>query len=153
VADVVQYQDLVNMLEAFLPSARGVWVANQSIMSNLLTMMDQAGGAANTGTYLWGSAADGVPNRLMGMPIIFTEKTPTAGNAGDLLLADFRYYLIGDRQATTVESTKFDKWAYDQTSWRVVHRVDGQPWLSSPLYYQDGTITVSPFVILGAKST
>ncbi len=153
VANPVQYADLVNMLESFLPSARGMWVVNQSVMSNLLTMMDQAGGAANTGTYIWGSAADGVPNRLLGLPIVFTEKLPTVGNAGDVLLADWRYYLIGDRQATTVESTKFDRWSYDQTSWRVVHRVDGQPWLSTPLTYQDGTLTVSPFVILGDKST
>jgi HK97 family phage major capsid protein len=153
VANPVQYADLVNMLENFLPSARGVWVVNQSVMSNLLTMMDQAGGAANTGTYIWGSAADGVPNRLLGQPIIFTEKLPSVGNAGDVLLADFRYYLVGDRQATTVESTKFDKWAYDQTSWRVVHRVEGQPWLSTYLTYQDQTITVSPFVMLGDKST
>jgi HK97 family phage major capsid protein len=122
-------------------------------MSNLMTMTDSSGGAANLGTYIWGSTADGVPNRLLGLPVIFTEKTPTVGNAGDVLLADFRYYLLGDRQATTVETTKYDKWAYDLTSWRVVHRVDGQPWLSTPLTYQDGALTVSPFVILGAKST
>ena len=69
-------------------------------------------------------------------------------------LADFRYYLIGDRQATTIESTPYtDQWKYDLTSWRAVHRVDGQPWLSAPLTYQDGTVQVSPFVILGAKTT
>ena len=88
------------------------------------------------------------------MPVIFTEKTPVVGSAGDVLLADFRYYLIGDRQATTIESTPFtDKWIYDLTTWRVVHRVDGQPWLSAPITLTDGTLTVSPFVILGAKST
>ncbi len=151
-ANQVRYDDLVNMLESFLPSANGVWVVNQSVMSNLMTMMDQAGGAANTGTYIWGSAADGVPARLLGLPVIFTEKLPRVGTAGDVLLADFKYYLLGDRQATTVESTKFDQWAYDQTSWRVVHRVDGQPWLSTQLTYQDGTTTVSPFVILGDVS-
>lgn len=153
VADPITYTDVVNMMEAFLPTGQGVWVANQTAMSNLMTMQDQAGGAANTGTYVWGSAADGVPARLLGMPIIFTEKLPTVGNAGDLLLADFKYYLVGDRKAATVESTQFDRWRYDETSWRMVHRVDGQPWLSAPLTYQDGTTEISPFVILGAKST
>jgi len=148
-ANNVYYGDLVNMMESFLPSANGVWVAHQSVMSNLMTMMDQAGGAANTGTYIWGSAADGVPARLLGLPIIFTEKTPRIGTQGDVLLADMRYYLIGDRQATTVESTQYDYWRYDQTSWRAVHRVDGQPWLSAPLTLQDGTSQFSPFVILG----
>jgi len=109
-ANHVYYGDLVNMLENFLPSANGVWVAHQSVMSNLMNMMDQAGGAANTGTYIWGSAADGVPARLLGLPIIFTEKLPRIGTQGDVLLADMRYYLLGDRQATTVESTQFDYW-------------------------------------------
>lgn len=153
VANPVQYTDLVNMLESFLPSANGGWVVNQSVMSNLLLMMDQAGGAANTGTYIWGSAVDGVPSRLLGYPLRFTEKNPVVGTAGDIILADWRYYVIGDRQAATIESTQYDYWRYDQTSWRVVHRVDGQPWLSAPLTLQDGTLQVSPFVILGDKST
>jgi HK97 family phage major capsid protein len=81
---------------------------------------------------------------------VWTEKVPRVGTTGDVVLADWRYYLLGDRQATTIESTKFDRWAYDETSWRVVHRVDGQPWLSAPLTYQDGTTQVSPFVVLSS---
>lgn len=148
----VTYADLVNMYEAFLPSSQGIWFISQSVISNLMTMQDPSG------QYMWpslfgGGAATGRPPTLLGMPVVFTEKLPRVGTAGDVLLADWRYYLLGDRQATTIESTKFDRWQYDQTSWRVVHRVDGQPWLSTPLTYQDGTTTVSPFVILGAKST
>jgi len=144
----VQYIDLVNMLESFLPSARGVWVINQTAMSNLMTIQDP------NGNYVWQpNAREGLPQTVFGFPVIFSEKTPTVGNAGDVLLADFRYYLVGDRQATTIESTQYDQWRYDRTSWRVVHRVDGQPWLSAPLTLQDGTAQVSPFVILGAKST
>ena len=144
----VQYLDLINMMESFLPSARGVWVVNQSVFSNLMTMQDPSG------EYIWQpNFQASVPGMLWGMPVIFTEKTPTVGNAGDVLLADFRYYLIGDRQATTIESTNQYRWQYDLTSWRAVHRVDGQPWLSAPITLQDGTLTVSPFVILGAKTT
>jgi len=144
----VQYVDLVNMLEEFLPSARGVWCVTQGALSNLMTIQDPEG------HYIWQpNAREGVPQTIFGIPVYFTEKLPTIGNAGDVLLADFRYYLLGDRQATTIESTKFDYWRYDQTSWRVVHRVDGRPWLSSPLTLVDGTETISPFVILGAKST
>lgn len=144
----VQYLDIVNMVEAFLPSARGMWAINQTVMSNLFQM------TVGTMNVWQPSMQAGIPGNLFGMPITFTEKLPTVGNAGDVLLADWRYYLIGDRQATTVESTQFtDKWRYDLTSWRAVHRVDGQPWLSAPLTYQDGTVQVSPFVILGAKTT
>jgi HK97 family phage major capsid protein len=148
VATPIQYVDLVNMLEEFLPSARGVWCITQGALSNMMTIQDPEG------HYIWQpNAREGVPQTIFGIPVYFTEKLPTIGNAGDVLLADFRYYLLGDRQATTIESTKFDYWRYDQTSWRVVHRVDGRPWLSSPLTLVDGVETISPFVILGAKST
>jgi len=145
----VGYTDLANMMESFLPSGRGVWFISQSLMSDLLTMSGPTGNAS----YLWGSAVTGVPNVLLGYPVVWTEKTPLAGTAGDIILADWRYYLLGDRQASTIESTQYDRWQYDETSWRVVHRVDGQPWLSAPLTYQDGTTQVSPFVILGDKTT
>jgi len=144
----INYIDLTNMLENFLPSGRGLWTVTQSGMSNLMQIQDPAG------NYIWQpNAREGVPQTIFGFPVMFTEKQPAVGTQGDIALCDWRYYLIGDRQATTIESTQYDYWRYDQTSWRVVHRVDGQPWLSTWLTYQDGATTVSPFVILGDKST
>jgi predicted phage gp36 major capsid-like protein len=146
-ANAVSYADLADMMENFLPSGNGVWHISQSLMSDII----QLSGPAGNPSYVWNTnAADGIPGTLLGMPVIWTEKVPRVGTTGDVLLADWRYYLLGDRQATTVESTKFDRWAYDETSWRVVHRVDGQPWLSAPLTYQDGTTQVSPFVVLSS---
>jgi len=143
------FGDLVNMVESFLPSGKGLWAINQRHLSDLMTMSGPVGNAS----YLWGNAVSGQPPTLLGYPFKFSEKLPGPGTAGSILLADFRYYLVGDRQAATIESTKFDRWRYDQTSWRVVDRHDGQPWLSAPLTLADGTAQVSPFVILGAKST
>jgi len=149
-ANAIGYADLANMMENFLPSGRGVWVITQSAMADLIQLSGPTGNAS----YVWQpNAREGVPGYLLGMPVIWSEKCPRIGTAGDVILADWLYYLIGDRQATTVESTKFDRWRWDETSWRVVHRVDGQPWLSAPLTYQDGTTQVSPFVILGDPST
>lgn len=145
VAGAIGFADLANMMENFLPSGRGVWVITQSAMSELI----QLAGPAGNPSYIWQpNARDGIPGSILGFPVIWCEKSPLIGQQGDVLLADFRYYLIGDRQATTIESTQYDYWRYDQTSWRAVHRVDGQPWLSAPLTYQDGTTQVSPFVIL-----
>ena len=149
-AAAVGIVDLLNMLESFLPSASGVWFYTQS---GLRELMEISGPAGNASYVFMPSAREGTPATLFGMPAIATEKVPLLGTAGDFILADWRYYLIGDRQATTVESTQYDRWKYDETSWRVTHRVDGQPWLSTPLTYQDGTTQVSPFVILGDKTT
>lgn len=154
----VTYTDLVGMEAAFYsPTNSGVWVASQSLKAKLMLMKDPAS------QYIWSSASS-IPQiataspsaTLLGRPIIFTlDQLPrtTTTSVGDLMLADFSYYLIGDRQNTTIESTKYDRWRYDQTSWRAVHRVDGQPWLSAPITSVDGVTTVSPFVVLGAKST
>lgn len=142
----ITYEDLTGMMRRFLPTGKGVWVISQSAMAELLDL----NGPSGNPSYIWGSAVSGAPNTLLGLPVLWTEKLPALGTKGDVLLADFQYYVIGDRQATTIESTKFEKWEFDQTSWRAVHRVDGQPWLSAPLTYQDGTTAVSPFVALAA---
>jgi len=149
VSPAVQYVDLINMMESFLPNGNGVWYIHQSVMSTLMTMSGPAGNAS----YLWGDATNGRPNSLLGMPLVWTEKLPREGTAGDVLLADWSYYLLGDRQATTVDTSIHNKFEYDKTTWRVVHRVDGRPWLSAPITLADGTSQISPFVILGAKST
>ncbi len=145
-AGAIGFDDICDMLEHALPGGRFVWVVTQSAMSSILQMNGPAGNAS----YIWvPNARDGMPGMLMGYPVIWSEKLPTLGNQGDILLADMSYYLLGDRQSTTIDTTQFARWVYDQTSWRVVHRVDGQPWLSTWLTLQDGSSTVSPFVILG----
>lgn len=149
----VTYEDLLNMQANFFsPSNRGMWIASQSLKAQLMGM----NGPTGFPQYLWGDATNGSPSTLLGYPITFSlnnlPRVTTTSN-GDLMLVDPTFYLVGDRQNTTIESTKFDRWRHDQTSWRAVHRVDGQPWLSAPLTSTDGVTQVSPFVILGAKTT
>lgn len=127
-----------------------VWHISRSQMSNLLQLN---GPAANPYYIFIPNGRDGVPATLMGYPIIWSDKLPRRFTAGDIVLANWQYYLIGDRQMTTIDSTNVERFRYDQTSWRAVHRVDGQPQLRSPLTYDDGLTQVSPFVILGDKTT
>lgn len=145
--NTIGYSDLTGMLRRFLPNSKGVWVVSQSAMQQLLEL----NGPSGNPSYLWASAVSGAPGTLLGYPVIFTEKAPILGQIGDIALIDWSYYLIGDRQATTIESTRYDNWRYDETSWRAVHRVDGRPWLNTALTYQDGTTKVSPFVALNAN--
>jgi len=142
----VKYTDLVNMLAAALMSDNLIWVANTGVLSELMLMEGPSGHPV----YLWGNATAGVPDTLLGRPIVFTEKVPALGTKGDIGLYDFSYYLVGDRQAPTVESTNYEKWAEDKTSWKLRHRVAGQPWLEAPLTLQDGSTQVSPFVVVAA---
>lgn len=150
----VTYADLVGIVSKFMPSGRGVWLASQSVLPALMNLEGPPGNPALLwiGAFQPGGIANGIPGTLLGYPIIFVEKLPALGYQGDIGLFDFSYYLLGDRQATTVESTKFEKWREDKTSWRMVHRVEGRPWLSAPLTYEDGVTQVSPFVTLSGNA-
>lgn len=122
------------------------WHISRAAMPQLLALN---GPAANPSYVFIPNARDGAPGTLFGFPIYYTEKLPVLGTSGDILLADWNYYLIGDRQATTIDNSMHYRFKYDLTAWRAVHRVDGQPWLSAPLTMADGATQISPFVILG----
>src|SRR5574342_104194 len=147
----IGYPDLLNMLQAFLMTGgQGMWMASQSTLATLAQMS----GPASHPAYVWlNDAKQGIPGTRLGMPIVFTEKLPLLGQQGDIALINPPFYLVGDRQAVTIESTQYDRWRHNQTSWRAVARMDGQPWLSAPLTLMDGVSTLSPFVILGDTST
>jgi len=146
------YVDAVNMLTHFLPVKGGVWVMSQSVLPELYTMVDPGN------NYIWhphfggAGAAEGAPGTLLGYPVIFTEKLPVLGTTGDVLLCDFSQYLIGDGSNTTLESSIHELFRYDQTSFRLVKRVDGQEWCKAPVTLADGATQVSPFVELDAAT-
>jgi HK97 family phage major capsid protein len=137
------FADAVNMLAQFLTQswARGVWVMNQSVIPDLYQLVD-----ANDNNIWLPNAAEKGPGTLLGIPIAFTEKTPTLGTQGDVLLCDFGYYVLGDREMPTIASSIHERFRRNQTTWRISERVDGQPWLDGPITLADGATTVSPFV-------
>ena len=146
-----QFVDAINMMEHFLPIRGGVWVMSQSVLPQLYAMVDPNGNYIWLPTYGVGVAA-AAPGTLLGYPVIFTEKTPILGTTGDVLLCDFSQYLIGDRQAVTMASSIHERFRYDQTTFRMVMRVDGQEWCKAPIELADGATQVSPFVELDAAT-
>ena len=124
---------------------------SQSVLPQLYAMVDPNGNYIWLPTYGVGVAA-AAPGTLLGYPVIFTEKTPILGTTGDVLLCDFSQYLIGDRQAVTMASSIHERFRYDQTTFRMVMRVDGQEWCKAPIELADGATQVSPFVELDAAT-
>lgn len=144
-AGAIAIADVINMLESF-QGVNPIWLASRQALSNLMQL---SGPVGNLSYVFMPSARDAMPHNLFGYPLIFSEMCPALGNPGDLILADWSKYLIGDREQITVDSSKHYRFQNDLTAWRAVKRVDGQPWLSAPLTYYDGATQVSPFVILG----
>lgn len=148
-ANTVTYDDLAAMLTHMLPNGNAIWVAHQSVLEKLLLM----NGPSGNPVYLWGNAQAGVPNSLLGRPIIFTDKLPFVGTEGDICYIDPSFYLIGDRQQTTIDMSTEEHFRTNQVSWRAMCRVDGKAWLTSPITYQDGSFQISPFVVLSSVAT
>lgn len=92
--------------------------------------------------------AAGRPTTLQGRPVIVNEHMSSRGDRGDILLADWRFYLVGDRQAMSLASSEHARFSRNQTLLRGVCRVDGQPWMAGPLTPANGDGALSPFVTL-----
>jgi len=151
----IVYNDAVNMLARLFPSSykNAVWVISPKCIPEVATFSISVGtgGSAVFITNVPGqTAAQPMPMTLLGLPILISEKVPNLGTAGDIGLFDFSYYLVGDRMELGMTTSDQRYFETDQTAFRVVERVDGQPWIASALTPYNGGDTLTPFVTLAA---
>lgn len=155
----IKINDIANMLAHLYTQSwdNACWIANPSIIPQLMTMTNNA---SNAPFLVWlnpagntandGPIAQKIPAVLAGLPIFWSEKASYLGSKGDLVLADFSKYLVGDRLAIQVEVSPHVNFLKNQMVWRVVTRWDGTPWQDAPIVLADGTWTVSPMCVLAA---
>ncbi|MET8987753.1 phage major capsid protein [Nonomuraea wenchangensis] len=151
-ADTIKWENVVKMYARMLPASLGkaVWVANIDTFPQLATMAMTVG---DGGAPIWiNNGVEGPPMTILGRPVIFTEKAETVGDAGDLNFVDLSYYLLGDRQAMSLETSAHYKFAHDKTAVRIIERVDGRPWLQSAITPAKGSNTLSAFVKIAARA-
>jgi phage major capsid protein, HK97 family len=147
----IQYPDIVNMYARMLPSSlgRAVWTCSQDALPQVLMMSLTVGTGGNSVFVV--NASGPFPMTIFGRPLIITEKGGTLGARGDLAFTDLGYYLVGDRQTMTADSSTDYRFGSDQTTFRIIQRVDGRPWLKSPITPANGSANkISPFVELAA---
>ena len=145
-AATVNYIDLVTMISRlYAGPGQPYWVINQTIMPTLMTLTDP------NGNYIFnaGDATRGVPATLVGLPIIWNGKTPTLGNRADISLLKFGYYLTKMGSGPFIDLSSHSRFANNQTQFRLIMNMDGQPWVKDPLLLDDGETRVSPYVLLG----
>ena len=89
---------------------------------------------------------------LYGAPVIESEHVAAWKSAGDVLLASLsQYQAIGKGGVQTATSIHV-AFTTDETAFRFVYRIDGQPLWNSAVTPENGS-TFSPFVSLSAAST
>jgi HK97 family phage major capsid protein len=144
----LSFADVGGMLSKLLPASynRAVWYVSPTVVSDLLQLKDGASRA------MFLSIDQGVTKapvwKLLNLPVNVTEKIPALGTKGDVMLVDPSLYVIGDRMMLEVAASEHVNFLKNQMTWRFVQRVDGRPWLESAITLQDGSSTVSPFVVL-----
>jgi HK97 family phage major capsid protein len=155
-ASTIVAENIFKMYSRLLPSStkRAVWLASPDVKPQLYSMGIAVGAGGGIVYTPMGGLSAAPYDTLMGLPVIFTEKCPKLGTAGDLILADLSYYLIGDRtDGLRMDSTMHLKFAEDQTAFRFIQRVDGMPWLASPITPANGGDPLSAFICLNSTRT
>ncbi|MFJ8146562.1 phage major capsid protein [Streptomyces sp. NPDC096048] len=151
----IKFEDVINMYSRMLPQSisRAVWLVGQDAWGQLAQLAMTRGTDGIASPAMWmtgGQAIDAPPLTLMGLPVIRSEKVPSLGQAGDLSLVDFGFYLVGDRQAMQAKQSDDFKFDTDEVAFRIISRVDGRPWLQSAITPANGGASVSPIVKLAA---
>ncbi len=153
-AATVVAQNLVNMWSRLWAPCRSnaVWFINQDVESQLHTMTVGTGSAA-TLAYLPPGGLSAKPYAtLLGRPVVPVEWCATLGTVGDVILADLRHYVTITRGMIDAQMSIHLRFDYDESTFRFIFRVDGQPWWSAPLTPYKGTNTQSCFVALQTRS-
>ncbi|MFF7096410.1 phage major capsid protein [Streptomyces rubradiris] len=148
-ANKIQYPDVVGMYARMLPSSlsNAVWMCAPDALPQLLQLSLTVGTGGNSVFVV--NAAAGMPMSIFGRPLIITEKGSALGSRGDLAFVDLSYYLVGDRQVMTADSSTDYNFGTDKTTFRIIQRVDGRPWIQSAITPANGSSsTLSPFVEL-----
>ena len=111
---------------SFHPASLGnsVWVCNATAIPQLLKLTIPVG-TGGSHIPVMSETATG-QFTILTRPVVFTEKLPSLGTVGDILLVDFLQYLIGMRREVVMDKSMHVGFADDETHFRTIVRVDGQ---------------------------
>ncbi|MBI2034267.1 MAG: phage major capsid protein [Candidatus Levybacteria bacterium] len=108
------------------------WIMHNSIIRLVRTLKD-----AN-GRYLWADGFTDAPATILGRPVAEQNDIPTNLGVGsdesEIWFGDLNYYLIGDREEMTIESTTEGAGTFEnhQVAVKVIERIDGQLGITDP---------------------
>ena len=150
-AGAIDATDISNMWSRRWPGAgEYVWYANPSIFPQLINLT-----IGNFPLFVPMNAGFTGPtyNSIFGAPVIETEYTAALGTTGDLMLASMSQYQTINKGGVKAASSIHVKFVSDETAFRFVYRIDGQPLWHSALTPKDGGAgTLGPFVVLATAS-
>lgn len=160
-AATIVFENVSKMRLRMLPrSFQGaVWYVNVDTLSQLEKMYVKVKNEAGTenvggfGVFMPPGGISGQPyGSLYGRPVIPIEHCETLGTVGDIILADMGMYLTISKGGLMGASSIHVNFLTDETAFRFIMRVNGQPKLKSAITPFKGTGTLSSFVTLATRA-
>lgn len=134
--------------------ANAVWLHNVDVepaLDTLSTVVTNVAGTENVGGYA-NKVFDAERRTLKGRPLVACESCATLGTVGDLILWAPNMYLTGTRGGVKEAMSMHIRFDYNETAFRFVFAVDGQPWHASPITPLKGSNTLSSIVTLATRA-
>jgi HK97 family phage major capsid protein len=89
---------------------------------------------------------------LFGRPVIPTEYNAALNTTGDIMLASLSQYQAISKGGVKSAASIHVAFTTDETAFRFIYRIDGQPTWAAALTPLHGSATQSPFVVLGSAT-
>lgn len=156
-AATVLAENVIKMQSRLFASSmnEAVWLINQNVLPQLYTM-SVAVGTGGQLVYMPPGGLSGSPyGNLLGRPVMPIEQCATLGTVGDIILADFRNgYILAEKGGISSDMSIHVKFVYDESVFRFVLRIDGQPVRASALtpYKGGASDTQSHFIALATRA-
>jgi HK97 family phage major capsid protein len=156
-AATVVAENVIKMYSRLFASSRvnAVWLINQNIEPQLFTM-SLAVGTGGIPIYMPAGGLSGQPyGTLFGRPVLPIEQAATLGTVGDIIFADLPGgYILAEKGGIKSDMSIHTRFVYDESCFRFVMRIDGQPVRATALTpYKGGTsFTQSNFIALATRA-
>lgn len=147
-ADTINFANTSKMISRCWGLDQAVWLANHDTRPQLMTI-SLAIGTAGVAMYQPSPMA-GVPDRLHGRPIFYSEYASTVGDLGDIMLVNWSQFLEGIYQPIQSAESVHVRFVNHERTFKIWTRNCGAPWWRAPLTPHKGA-TLSPIVILQAR--
>lgn len=146
-------QNITKMRARMSPASyrRAVWMINPDTLPQLDEL---AYGQVGTNSAIYNPVGgDFGYGTLLGRPVMATQHNSTVGAQGDIALVDWKSYRTITKAGGIETATSMHLW-FDLglQAYRVVFRVAGQPLITKPITPNNGSNTLSPFVVLEVRS-
>lgn len=149
-ADTIVYENILKMYSRLW--GNGVWICNRDCFPQLATMSLPVGTGGSPVYLPPNGAADAPYGTLLGSPVVFSEVSPTVGDANDIVLADLSQYVVIEKGGLQGAVSMHVKFVEDEMAYRWTLRNDGQPLWKSAVTPYKGSATRSPFVGLKVRA-